>query len=221
MSFARGYTDKIRCEVSNCRETYWAGSMFHAETSETTLQQARELGWDVSGRHLCPKHAGLAKPAFHSAPNHAKYQAAADDPKTGPRMANFAIDANGCHVWGGLKDQEGYGLAHHNGRPLRAHRLSFWIANGPIEGRMVIDHICRNRSCINPEHLRKVTHAENMRVARLTHCKRGHPLSGDNVAVSYQGNKIHRVCRTCSRESGRAYYARKKAAAAEVSESTD
>lgn len=64
MSFARGYTDKIRCDVSNCPESYWAGSWDHAEMSSTTLTLATELGWSVEGRHLCPKHAYLAASAL-------------------------------------------------------------------------------------------------------------------------------------------------------------
>lgn len=60
MSVARSETDRIRCDVSHCKATIWAGSRWHAETTEKARAFAAANGWDVTGRDLCPKHAHLA-----------------------------------------------------------------------------------------------------------------------------------------------------------------
>ena len=66
---------------------------------------------------------------------------------------------------------------------------------------MQLDHLCRNRKCVNPEHLEQVTHLENQirgigfiaKNIRKTHCDRGHPLNGNNLRMY----KTRRVCREC------------------------
>lgn len=67
-----------------------------------------------------------------------------------------------CRIWTGAVDAAGYGHKRWNGRPQTVHRLKWISANGPIPVGMVIDHICWNKACINIEHLRLVTHAQNM-----------------------------------------------------------
>jgi hypothetical protein len=65
-----------------------------------------------------------------------------------------------------------------------------------------IDHLCRNRRCVNPEHLEAVTHRENMvrgdtfaaRNAAKTHCSKGHPLSGENLVNQKRGDRVCRIC---------------------------
>ena len=84
---------------------------------------------------------------------------------------------------------------------------------GPVPDGIEIDHLCRVRHCANPEHLEAVTPTENTmrgegvgaKNARLTHCKHGHPLSGDNLyIVTRAGGKRRRVCRTCDLSRGAA-----------------
>jgi hypothetical protein len=73
---------------------------------------------------------------------------------------------------------------------------------GPIPDGLFLDHTCRNRNCVNPQHLDPVTNKENIlrgegspaKNARKTHCKNGHPLKGENLV---RGSKGERVCRTC------------------------
>ena len=93
--------------------------------------------------------------------------------------------------------------------PVRAHRLYYERHVGPIPDGLEMDHLCRNRACVNPDHLEPVTRAENNRrkAVAQTHCKNGHPLSGDNLLAT----KRQRACRACQRERSRRHYARHKA----------
>lgn len=59
-----------------------------------------------------------------------------------------------CWVWTGRKTEDGYGLFHQDGKQRRAHRVAYERAHGPIPEGALIDHICRTRDCVNPEHLR-------------------------------------------------------------------
>ena len=84
-----------------------------------------------------------------------------------------------------------------------AHRIAYELTKGPIPTGLTLDHLCRNRRCVNPEHLEPVTMGENMRRgispaaqhAKATHCIRGHPFSGRNLAQWASG----RHCKTCRR----------------------
>lgn len=96
-------------------------------------------------------------------------------------------EADECWPWTASTDRYGYGQFHVDGRSLRAHRVSYELANGAIpEGRLVM-HTCDNPPCVNPAHLVLGTAAENMQDKvrkgrqsngreRRTHCPKGHPL---------------------------------------------
>jgi len=116
------------------------------------------------------------------------------DERFWPQVAKTEV----CWLWTGPVTQSGYGQMTHGGRTTGAHRASYLTFVGPIPDGYEIDHLCRVRNCVNPEHLEPVTHEENVRRAwaAVTHCKRGHEFGGDNLLIS----SGRRRCRECARE---------------------
>lgn len=114
-----------------------------------------------------------------------------------------------CIEWAGYIKPNGYGQT---GAGEPAHRAAYVASRGPIPEGLEIDHLCRNKQCVNPDHLEPVTRAENARrrFADYTHCANGHEYT---IANTYRRPSGFRDCRACGRERVRAYKSRKKAAA--------
>ncbi|PZE31781.1 HNH endonuclease signature motif containing protein [Curtobacterium sp. MCLR17_042] len=114
----------------------------------------------------------------------------------------------GCWQWTGRIDRYGYGAIKVDRAPRPAHRVSFEAFVGPIAEGMQLDHLCRNRSCVNPDHLEQVDTKTNtrrgVRPNRLL-CPNGHPRTPDNLYVDPSGA---RSCRTCHRGAAAAHRAR-------------
>ncbi len=114
-------------------------------------------------------------------------------------MKKIRTDAStGCWIWiAGIKS-EGYGGFEKE----RAHVVAYKLFKGQIHPGLVIDHLCRNHSCVNPQHLEAVTQQVNVlrgegiaaKRARQTHCVNGHEFSSDNLYI-YRGYRFCRICR--------------------------
>lgn len=132
---------------------------------------------------------------------------------TEPRTPEFIYkrierDENGCWLWTPCKLNDGYGYARDaEGRDTKAHRLSYEIFVGPVPDGLHLDHLCRVRHCVNPEHLEPVTNRENIlrgvgitaQCAQKTHCKRGHEFTPENTILK----GTWRECQTCRRDVSR------------------
>lgn len=112
------------------------------------------------------------------------------------------LTPSGCIEWTGTINKEGYAIVKYQGRSIGAHRAAYFTQVGPIPTGWEVDHVCRNRRCINIEHLEAVTKRENILRsdnfvainARKTHCHRGHEFTQENTAW-LPGNR--RECKAC------------------------
>jgi hypothetical protein len=122
------------------------------------------------------------------------------------------VDKNapgGCWTWMGAL-RHGHGTIH-VALPKQVdytHRVVFRLLGREIPGGLEVDHVCRNRACCNPDHLRFVTHGQNSQENSVspfalnkakTHCKRGHALEGENLGLYVRADLKHptRICLTC------------------------
>lgn len=118
------------------------------------------------------------------------------------------VDKKDCWEWQGGISVKGYGTFSFLGRQHLAHRIAWFLTHGYFpKWPRSLDHLCRNRKCVRPDHLEDVDIKENVLRgvgqpalnARKTHCKYGHPLAGNNIIVRHDG----RACRLCHYENCR------------------
>lgn len=124
-----------------------------------------------------------------------------------------------CWLWQGSKSKAGYGTVSISKKIMYTHRVFFELLKGSIEKGLVIDHLCRNRSCCNPDHLESVTQKVNIqrgdtgiaggsvmgaRNAARTHCKYGHEFNEDNTYYTAANPKI-RYCKLCRKRNYNAW----------------
>ena len=133
------------------------------------------------------------------------------------RMTNYSLGelfwarvnkTTGCWLWTGSIRTDGYGQFWNGQRNVKAHRFAYEDRGREIPDGLELDHLCRNRACVNPDHLEPVTHLTNIRRGNSgapqrarTHCPRGHEYSPENTYTAPGQTK--RGCRTCRIEASK------------------
>lgn len=111
---------------------------------------------------------------------------------------------NGCWIWIGTRSTKGYGQFSPTAiKRVAAHRWAYELLIGAIPDGLTLDHLCRNRECVNPTHLEPVTNRENLlrgvgltaQNAAKTHCTNGHPYAPENTGH----REGARYCLACNR----------------------
>lgn len=143
---------------------------------------------------------------------------------TRPRLTGMSVDArfmfwvdasgSGCWTWTGRIKPNGYGVFKIGENNVYAHRYAYELFVGPIPAELVIDHLCRNRLCVRPDHLEPVTDRENIlrgrgigvRNSERTHCLHGHVFAEGNLVPS----KNYRSCLACQRRYSREWSRRRR-----------
>lgn len=131
------------------------------------------------------------------------------------RFFNKVEKTDYCWIWKASVDINGYGQFQYKKRMLKSHRFYWEFINGEVPRGKELDHLCRNKKCVNPGHLEAVSHKENMRrgltnVASIniikTHCPKGHSYSGENLIRT----KVGRICRICTNSRNLSIYHKNK-----------
>lgn len=136
-------------------------------------------------------------------------------------MPDYRVDEHGCWIWLKSLCRDGYARSGTRRRSSQAHRVYFENHRGPIPKGKEIDHLCRVRNCVNPQHMEPVLHKENLMRGESfsainsakTQCIHGHSLSGSNLKIETHRGQKRRVCWKCRQVTARRTWQRNKARA--------
>ncbi len=119
------------------------------------------------------------------------------------KRRSIPVPESGCWLWEGILNDDGYAMVgttlngKHRGQ--RGHRLAYQAAKGIIPTDLTIDHLCRVKCCVNPDHMEVVTRQENSRRALIkTHCYNGHEYTSESTYVYVRNGKTNRTCKPCA-----------------------
>lgn len=126
------------------------------------------------------------------------------------RFDKYVTKTQSCWLWNGYTNIHGYGRIMFNKKSCYAHRVFYEFFKEKIPPKMTLDHLCRVRNCVNPNHLEPVTQIENLMRglcppainARKTHCKYGHEFTPENTYIYLNGSG--KRCRQCKKRRDRA-----------------
>ena len=132
-------------------------------------------------------------------------------------MKSVEPGPGGCLLWVAGIGNSGCGNFYHDNRRTLAHRWLYEETHGPVPEGLELDHLCRVRNCVNPDHLEAVTHQVNTlrgvgasaKNATKTHCPQGHPYSPENTRTESGGR---RRCRTCAAAAMARFHAKRMVA---------
>ena len=124
--------------------------------------------------------------------------------------ASWAASDSGCWEWTKLLDRYGYGHFFADKKHWKAHRWAYTQYQSPIPESLTIDHLCRNRACVNPKHMELVSNKTNVLRgigwtainARKTHCNNGHEFNEANTYIAKKPQR-YRICRACLNKRAR------------------
>lgn len=121
----------------------------------------------------------------------------------------ITVNSKGCWVWNLSLSRGGYAQTNIEGKSWRVHRLSYTVYKGKIPEKLQLDHLCRVRNCVNPNHLEAVSAKENLARSPITYssinkqkkvCKRGHPFKNENLKVYNYKGSVRRICVICHKD---------------------